>query len=990
MKVCLKILPALCVLAGILLLSSPACAATEGDWSYSYTEGGAVINQYNGSDTDLVIPSEIGGQPVVALREQLFYLDPEEYPDGAPFTSVVVPAGVTTVGDAAFYKCASLRTVTFQSTSALTLGEGAFTYCSSLETVHFTGSASVAVGDNAFYGCTPLTTFDAASVTSVGEMAFMDCASLQSVSLASGASVGMQAFINCSALSGIGSAPVVIAGDNPFSYCSSLESVTLSVPSSGLTLGNVFFKNCSSLQTVVFAGDGDVSVGINCFNGCTSLVSVSGTGIVSVGAQAFYDLAALETVILADGADVGQAAFMKCTALENLGSGTISSLGSYAFAQCPALTGVSLSVSEIGEFSFYGCSQLYSFTCTPLSSVGNSAFSGCTLLNGITLADGASVGGYAFNGCSSLTGTGSGAIASLGESAFNDCSLLEKVAVSSADIPETCFYNCTSLAKVTLTGTQNIGGHAFMNCKALSGLSLPSTLKTIGLAAFSDCSGLLTAAVPSGVAAIGSGAFYGCSSLSSVTLLEPLASIGEQAFGNCASLGELDIPDTVTDIGNDAFTRSTVLIVGEGSAALAYAGSSGYTSRIRGSSALVEVGLDAETAEEKVKRIVEYYITDDMSDYDKALILHDYLITFADYDTGSEYKHTAEGVLLHGGGVCQSYTLAYQMLLNAAGITNDTETGDDHIWNMVMLNGNWYHIDCTWDDPVGGGHENHDFFCVTDYVLDGFDSHERYNGTHQASCLDMNYFFLTGSLNSRISAISSLAADLISGGESSGTITSDPFGGKYHIAADRLAVEYWQGKTVTDAAGENRFVCRLAYTSTPMTDTSAVNDFAVTLTLVPITDLGDISVDPGRAFALGVGAGADFEVTAEPSGIVTADKNGVLTAAAAGTARLTLTGNEHIYILDIRVSALNTFNLPSSLTTLEADFLNGVPVQALIIPEGIASLDEAALNGLDSLCLLILEGSTALPDSLPDGILVLYPLNAAPSDPGSLWGYSID
>ena len=990
MKYFFKALPVLLFLACFLLLPAPASAITDGDWSYEYIEGGAQINAYRGSDTDIIIPAQIGGQTVVALREQLFYYNPEEYPQGAPITSVTVPAGVTSITYATFYNCQVLESVTFQSTSTLSLGEGAFSNCSSLESVHFTDSASVSIDKYAFSDCTQLTTFDAVSVTAVGELAFKDCSHLQSVSLAAGAVVGEQAFINCSSLTNVGDQPISVAGDNIFSLCSALESVSFSVTSTGLTLGPNYFKDCSALQTVTFVGNGTVSIGINCFSGCNSLISVSGAGIVEVGAQAFYALPNLESVSIADNASVGQAAFMNCAKLSSVGSGTISSIASYAFAQCPLLSSVSLSASVIDEYTFYGCSSLSSFTAAPFSSVGKSAFSDCTLLPAVTLAQGATVGDGAFWDCESMTSIGSNDISALGFRSFRGCSSLLTASVSASEIPEEAFCYCSSLTQVTLQNVQTIGIHAFDGCSALASPVFPSTLTQIGTAAFQNCGSIQTLILPAGVISIGDGAFNNCAALSSVSLSEPLTSIGQHAFTGSNCLTEIDIPDTVTEFGENPFNNSITLIVGQGTQAQAFAGANGFTTRIRGSAAMVEVGLDAVTAQEKVDAIVAYYINDGMSDYDKALVLHDYLITFANYDTEAADRYQPEGVLLHGGGVCQSYTLAYQMLLNAVGITNDTETGTDHIWNMVQFGGKWYHIDCTWDDPIGGGDENHDFFCVTDYVLDGFHSHERINGIHHATSLDMNYLYLTGGLQSRIDAISSLAAGLFTNGGTTGSITASPFGGKYHIAADRLAVEYWQGKTVMSKNGEKAML-RLDYTSTPMTDTTPTNDFAVSLTLVRISDLGSIRVDPGRSFTIGLCEGQAFEYSISPASVVTADANGVLTAAKAGTASLTMTGDEHIYTLEINVSALNTFTLPSSLALLEGDALSGVPAQLVIAPAGMAAPDGSFFSGLDSLCLLVLQGNAPLSDvSIPSGVLVLYPEGVSPANADYRWGHIAD
>ncbi len=106
--------------------------------------------------------------------------------------------------------------------------------------------------------------------------------------------------------------------------------------------------------------------------------------------------------------------------------------------------------------------------------------------------------------------------------------------------------------------------------------------------------------------------------------------------------------------------------------------------------------------------------------YDKALWLHDWLTANADYDEPMTI-HTPEGVLLQGKGVCESYALAFDILLHEAGIEDIYVTGysrgELHAWNLVHLDGEWTYIDPTWDDPVGGGKESHDYFGLTTELI---------------------------------------------------------------------------------------------------------------------------------------------------------------------------------------------------------------------------------------------------------------------------------
>ena len=125
-------------------------------------------------------------------------------------------------------------------------------------------------------------------------------------------------------------------------------------------------------------------------------------------------------------------------------------------------------------------------------------------------------------------------------------------------------------------------------------------------------------------------------------------------------------------------------------------------------------------------------------EYNQALWLHDWLTGHANYDE-SNYWFDPEGVLLHGTGVCQSYTDAYALLLTAAGIENDTMGSEsmDHSWNVVKLDGEWCYIDVTWDDPTGGGKENHFYFGMNEALFSR--DHTLVNPPYECTTLD-NYY----------------------------------------------------------------------------------------------------------------------------------------------------------------------------------------------------------------------------------------------------------
>lgn len=104
-----------------------------------------------------------------------------------------------------------------------------------------------------------------------------------------------------------------------------------------------------------------------------------------------------------------------------------------------------------------------------------------------------------------------------------------------------------------------------------------------------------------------------------------------------------------------------------------------------------------------------------MSEFEKALALHDWLINNADYDFNYE-NYGPDGVLLQGRGVCESYATAYEILLAQVGIQSIFVGSNaiNHAWNMVNIDGAWYHVDVTWDDGGAGEAPYRTYFCLTD------------------------------------------------------------------------------------------------------------------------------------------------------------------------------------------------------------------------------------------------------------------------------------
>ena len=141
----------------------------------------------------------------------------------------------------------------------------------------------------------------------------------------------------------------------------------------------------------------------------------------------------------------------------------------------------------------------------------------------------------------------------------------------------------------------------------------------------------------------------------------------------------------------------------------------------------------------KIDEIYNLLINENMSDYEKIKVIHDYIIENTKYDqnkaddltnntNNSKYlSHTAYGPLIQGYGICSGYTDALALFLNKMNIPNYKISSEHHVWNLVYLNGKWLHIDLTWDDPViNTGEEiiEHNYFAITTNQLLDLESKE--------------------------------------------------------------------------------------------------------------------------------------------------------------------------------------------------------------------------------------------------------------------------
>ncbi len=109
----------------------------------------------------------------------------------------------------------------------------------------------------------------------------------------------------------------------------------------------------------------------------------------------------------------------------------------------------------------------------------------------------------------------------------------------------------------------------------------------------------------------------------------------------------------------------------------------------------------------KVNSIYQSEIKSSDTNEDKIKKIHNYIINNSKYDSDrSDSKivqydsDTAYGNLIQGYGLCGGYTDSMAIFLNLLGIKNYKVSSENHVWNALYLDGKWYHLDLTWDDPI--------------------------------------------------------------------------------------------------------------------------------------------------------------------------------------------------------------------------------------------------------------------------------------------------
>lgn len=511
------------------------------------------------TDTEILIPTTYNDLPVVSVEASAFL-------NNTAITSVVLPDGITSIGENAFNGCESLTSVTFGKNSQLSsIGPGAFNYCYSLESITIPESVTN-IGSEAFNYCCGLrsVTFgENSQLTSIGDYAFLGCYSLESITIpASVTSIGEWAFVECYRLVEVWNLSKlnITAGSEDNGYVGYYAKRVETEPSESYVYtdenGYVIYYDGKVKALINYTGNEtkltipDDITELNCFalSDCYNITSVTfgeNSQLTSIGEGAFCCCAKLTSITIPDGVkSIGNHAFAGCSALESITiPDSVLSIGYSAFEGCTALKNITIpgSVLSIGDNAFKECTALESATISEgVKSIGDNAFYNCTNLVNVSLPDSlTSISFNTFYGCNLQT-YDDGTASYLGNSENH---YLVLVSVISKEITSFTIDDKTKF----------IWSSAFSECRVLESIENTQNILCIGSYAFEHCNNLKTFTIPYGVTTIENGTFFCCTNMQTITIPETVTSIGQSAFEGCNNLKSISIPNSVTSIGNKAF-----------------------------------------------------------------------------------------------------------------------------------------------------------------------------------------------------------------------------------------------------------------------------------------------------------------------------------------------------------------------------------------------------------------------------------------------------
>lgn len=507
--------------------------------------------------------------------------------------TIVLPAGVTEIGEKAFRGCTSLHDVNLPPSIKL-LDKNCFANCGNYTRKFgpITLYEGTKVADNAFESTT-LTEIIFEGCSDFGKNVFYAVTTIEKIAFPACMDTIPQGFCqNWKNLKEV-TLPEGIKkiSKNVFFGCTALTSVT--IPASMDSICDHAFFN-SGLESIVWPETGVKGFGKNALSNCKFQSFAIPSWLAPVPEAFLQNNYSLKELTWEPRPADEDSVVVKPNAFSNIGVTRITFpedkdivLQRGAFAKCAQATEISWpeksKVILRGQTVFADCQKLPSVTIPDyMESLPQYTFSNCRGIVDIDLGKGLKkLDSNCFDYNSSLkTIKWSPALESIGGSCFSN-SGLETVDYPAGigEVHFNCFSSSSQLTKVTLPDDiEMIGSAAFGDCVNLSEINFPSSLRTIGGnaflrdakltqlkfnegleriegSAFQYCQGLTTVAFPRSLQFIGNEAFEYCRSLVTVTSDAEDLSIGDRCFMDCRSLESFNSTGHVNTIGNNAFSN---------------------------------------------------------------------------------------------------------------------------------------------------------------------------------------------------------------------------------------------------------------------------------------------------------------------------------------------------------------------------------------------------------------------------------------------------
>lgn len=365
-------------------------------------------------------------------------------------------------------------------------------------------------------------------------------------------------------------------------------------------------------------------------------------------------------------------------------------------------------VTRLTDHTFRACVNLTSVSLPKsITAISHCMFSGCTALTTVDVPDGVmTIESFAFDGCTSLTAV----------------DLPESVTV----IEDYAFRGCSSLTTVKLPeALTEIGVFAFSGC-ALTSINLP--------AGITDGYGWILAVCSADVGVYPAGTF--AYTVKSVKDVERAAEdmLGRWPTTLCFYVPAQQAAEFEGVIKEflaarfSNYTCSSYVVqcdLGTSNDSVAFVAKVDHwfgmdvLPWLEGSADVI--GEDSVALYERAQEILSEIITDDMGEYETVKAIHDYLVNHTKYVGNAARKGQPFGPIVDGQAVCEGYAHAFQVLCEMCDIDCLYVSGiarGAHGWNKVKVDGVWYNVDVTWDDPIGGS-LRYDYFLISDRTLAG-------------------------------------------------------------------------------------------------------------------------------------------------------------------------------------------------------------------------------------------------------------------------------